>query len=605
VLQESTTGACFAVRLPARAGMGEPGSLSSWPFAAAALVSGAVAIVMAVLPAPEARPALSVAFQIASALVAAAAAGAAAQRQSGSRRWFWGWIATGAGLWALTRGLRVLEGGATGRPSAGVWPLVLYAAADLCWAAALLLRPDRRRERPSSRLGLGAGAALVLFAYAHAHLVVLPDPFAITDPGLRHQLVFVRALQKLALAVWAGMLSWRALTPYWRGFYGRLSAVLATWAVGQTIAFAQRSRPDYVAGGVSDLGWIVPFLCMAALALHEAARAEPVEEPSHLADRRRPNGSAPWLLAIAGIVAVDSLFATTSGYPALDLARARLTHVMVVVMALLLAAREMLVVREGQRAWPGRFPRDAGPSRWARLAASAVHELGSNLASISALARLLLSQADASPRARSDTLRLHERAEAATRVVRNLLAALPASFGGRERLSVNRVVEEALESRRAALEADGIAMVVGLAPEVPEIPIDAAALRHVISALLDRAAVAIRGAATRPPGQVEVATAVRGGAILITVGDTGLVAGGAVLDRLMDALLDSPEPRVDSDLHQSVVRESIERQGGSLAVGHHPGGGTEFVIRLPIPAAFLPAADGTTTPESIARSGAS
>jgi signal transduction histidine kinase len=464
------------------------------------------------------------------------------------------------------------------------------------------LRPDRRRDRLSSRLGLSAGAALVLFAYAHGHLVVLPDPFALTDAALRDQLVLVRALQKLALAVWAGVLSWRALTPYWRGFYARLAAVLATWAVGQTIAFAHRSRPDYVAGGASDLGWIVPFLCLAAFALHEAARTDRTEEPSLVRDHRRRHVNAPWLAAIAGIVAFDALFASGSGYAALDLARSRLTHTMVVVMALLLAAREVLMTREGERASHARFPRDAGPTRWARLAASAVHELGSNLSSISALGRLLLSQPDASPRARADLLRLHDRTEAATRVVRNLLAALPASFGGREQTSVNRVVGDALDARRSALEADGIAVVAVLAPEVPEMPIDAAALRHVVSALLDRAAVAIRGTDARDKGRVDVATAVRAGAVLVTVGDNGLATGSAVLDRLVEALLDSPEPRGDSDLQKSVVRESIERQGGTLAVGHRPGGGTEFVVRLPIPAAFLRSREGAAPTEPIVRS---
>src|SRR5204863_10111524 len=104
--------------------------------------------------------------------------------------------------------------------------------------------------------------------------------------------------------------------------------------------------------------------------------------------------------------------------------------------------------------------------------------------------------------------------------------------------------------------------------------------RHVVVALLDRAAVAVRRRGS--PGEVAVSTAVRADAVLVTVGDNGVAPPGAVVDRLMDAILDSPEPGVYSDLERSVVRESIEREGGSLAVGHRPGGGTEFVVRLPI-----------------------
>jgi signal transduction histidine kinase len=586
VLEESSAGACFALRLPARPAVAETAVRTTWPFVAAAGLSGVAAILMAVEPTPSARETFSVVFQIASAVAAAAAMGWAAFKHQGSRRVFWAWMAAGPTIWAVTRLVRVSEGGMAGRPSAGIWPLVAYAAADLSWAAALLLRPDQRHERPSSRLGFSAGAALCLFAYAHAHLVVLPDPFAISDAGLRHQLVLLRALQKIALPVWAGVLAWRALTPYWRGFYFRIATGLAAWAIGQSLAFAQRSQPGYAAGGAGDLGWIIPFFCVAALAVYETGRANGEEETPTLGERLRPGGSAGWLLAVAAIVAADALFGISSGYPALDSARATLTRAMVVVMALILAGREVLAARESQRAWQGRFPRDAGPSRWARLVSSAVHELGSHLSGIIALARLLLSQSEASPRLRADALRLHDRAESATRVVRNLLAALPSSVGTRERISANRVVEDAVETRREALAADGIVVGSALARDLPEMPLDAPALRHVILALLDRAAVAIRGGGAE--GHIEVATAVRGDAVVITVGDSGTAAGGAVLARLMDTLLDSPEPRVDSDLQRSLVRESVERQGGSLAVGNRPGGGTEFVVRLPIPAADFP-----------------
>ena len=393
-----------------------------------------------------------------------------------------------------------------------MWPLVLYAAADLSWAAALLLRPDRRHERPSSRLGLSAGAALVLFAYAQAHMVVLPDPFSLADAALRNQLVLVRALLKLALPVWAAVLAWRALTPYWKKFYARLSAVLMAWAVGQGLAFAQRSRPGYVAGGASDLGWIIPFLALAALALHEAARQEAAEEPPRISDRLRPAGSAQWLVAVAALVGADAFFGA-SGYPALDAARTHLTQTMVVVMTLILAAREIVMAREGQRTWRGRFPGDAGPSRWVRLMGSAVHELGSHLSSITApRAPLSCRSPGASPRPRSDALRLHEaRGGGDARGAEHTGRRCPSTSGGRERLSVNR---------RGRGRRGGAAAGAGARRNPGQLRAGwgrsrdragRSALRHVLVALLDRAAVAIRAAG--PTGQVDIATSVRGGAV--------------------------------------------------------------------------------------------
>src|SRR5262249_56971134 len=127
-----------------------------------------------------------------------------------------------------------------------------------------------------------------------------------SEVALRDQLVLVRALQKLALPVWAGVLAWRALTPYWRGLYFRLATGLAAWAIGQSLAFAQRSQPGYVAGGASDLGWIIPFFCLAALGLYEASRGD-AEEETFVPDAQRPGGNAGWLLAVAAVVGVDAL----------------------------------------------------------------------------------------------------------------------------------------------------------------------------------------------------------------------------------------------------------------------------------------------------------
>jgi signal transduction histidine kinase len=257
VLEDARAGACFALRLPTAASSPDAGSRGSWTFAAAALLCGAMAILMAVEPGPARREALSVVFQITSALMAAVAMGWASWRQTGSRRAFWAWMAAGAGLWALTRTLRVIEGGGLAGRAAG------------CGRSCSACRPTsagRRRcssSRPPPRAALVApgperGAALVLFAYAQAHMVVLPDPFSLADAALRNQLVLVRALLKLALPVWAAVLAWRALTPYWKKFYARLSALLTAWAVGQGLAFAQRSRPGYVRVGLPTLAGSFP-----------------------------------------------------------------------------------------------------------------------------------------------------------------------------------------------------------------------------------------------------------------------------------------------------------------------------------------------------------
>jgi hypothetical protein len=437
------------------------------------------------------------------------------------------------------------------------------------------MRADRRRS-DRFELRAGVGAALLLFAYAHANLVVLPDPFALADPVLRQELVNVRGLQKSALAVWALVLGVLATTRYWRALYRRLGAVLLFWALGQTVAFWFRSQPGYVGGSVSDLGWIVPFLCMAAFGAREALRPRGDEPVVAVAAPSRIPLATLWLVALAGIVVFEAAFGSSTDHPALAAARTTLLRVMVVVLALLLAAQEWIVRRRPETR---RVERDHGPGRWARMVAAAIHEMGGHLSGIAAVNRLILTDPELPARARSDAARVQERADAAARVVHNLLAAVPASLGGRERISPNAVIGEALEARGGALAQDGVALVWRPGRDVPECLLDPAALRHVVLGLLDRAAVGIRS--TGRPGRIEVVTSTGDGMVHLRVSDDGRRSGHGRLGRWMGALFEGVS-EAEADLDRNLVRESVVREGGTLRATLREDGGTEVTVSLPL-----------------------
>lgn len=572
VLEDAEGGASFALRLPVRERERET-PIEAWPYMVAALVAAAAAVALAVVGGPVIRMRVSVTLQIASALIAAGGLAWAAVRHDGARRRFWALLALGPLVWAVTRVLRIGEGGFEGRPGSGVWHVVLYVVADLSLAAALLMRADRRRS-DRFELRAGVGAALLLFAYAHANLVILPDPFALSDPVLRLQLVFVRALQKVAIAAWAFALGVVAGTRFWRGLYRRLGAVLLIWAAGQTLAFWFRSQPGYRGGSISDLGWIVPFLAMAALGAREALRPSTGEPTVSVVAPPRVPLAAAWLVVLAGIVIFEAAFPSAAGHPALDAARTTLLRVMVIALALLFAAHEWLARRPGTR----RVERDPGPSSWARMVASAVHELGGHLSGITAVNRLILTDPELASRARSDAARVQERAEAAARVVHNLLAAVPASLGGRERIAPNTVIDEALAVRRAALAQDGVVLAWRPGRDVPECILDPAALRHIVLGLLDRAAVCIRS--TGRSGNIEVSTRAGEGMIHLRVCDDGRRPSPGRFGRLIGVLLEAP-PDVEADLDRTLVRESVAREGGTLRAECRPGD-TVITVTLPL-----------------------
>jgi signal transduction histidine kinase len=545
-LDETRSGASFVMRLPAY----ETRSLDvriTWPWAAAAVVSAALATGLAVTPPGPARTRVSIAMQLAVPLLAAGGLAWVAVRRRGASRGFWALLAAGPALWTVSRLLRIGHGGWDWHLMPGLWPMLLFALGDLAWPAALLLRPDRP-SRAKGRFDFGAGAVLCVCAYAHLNLLVLPDPFALADPALRVQLGILRVVLRTSVVIWAAVLAWQAWSPAWRRRYGRLAMVFGLYAAGSSIALQARSQPGYQAGALADLGWILPLLCLAAMAWQEAAVEEEAGDVSDLAvTPPAASGNAAWLVALAAIVAMDTLLGPTSGYPGLDAARSALTRIMVISMALILAAREAASA-DGRSSWR-RWPREVTSSRLLKVVAAALHELGGHVSGMAAVGRLVFHQSEGLPRSQADAQRILDRGDAAGRIIRNLLEALPRLSIG-ERVRLDRLLQDVVDTRRESLE-----VVLGPCPDVPEVFAHRAALLHALTALVDRAA-------GPHGGRMELSTSISGEHPLVT-----LVVVGAV-------------PQHEQDPGLDMVKEILAREGAEMSVRSRSTGIAEYVIRF-------------------------
>ena len=583
VLEPSREGACFAFRLPARERRAVRPVPDAWPLSGAALLSAAAATTLSLLPAGGARAWWGLVFQVSAAVLAAVALAGAGRRHRGRPRWFWGLLAAGPGLWALTRILRTVEGGASGAPGKGVWHYVLYAAAELVWVVAFLLRPDR--PKPSrSRLPaiLGAGAALCLFTYFYAYLVVLPWPFSEGDGALSRNVALVRGLQRAALAAWAVLLARRAASAHWRIVFGRLALVLVAWGLGQTAAGYARSLAGYRGGSLADLGWIVPYLLLAAVAVSEGRRRS---RPERLfASPRRPLGAAASLAVLAALPAFDALVGSTR-HPALDAARHDLTAVTVLALAAILALRELVIGRGAGPAAASTAAPTASP-RLPGLVASAVHELGGELSGIAALSRLVLAQSDVPPRAREDARRIRRHGDAALRIVNNVIAALRGVRGLPQMFSVNLVVRQVVEQRARDLAEEDIRLRTSLSDALPALALNMTALRQALLCCVDAAAVNLR--AEGGGGTIEIETALDEGEgegereVVVGVQTDGGALPRSALRQLAATPLAGRQPAGELDASLGLAREIALQLQGTLTARNRAGGGAELRIRLPV-----------------------
>jgi signal transduction histidine kinase len=476
-----------------------------------------------------------------------------------------------------------------------VWHYVLYAAAELMWAAALVLRPDRK-PRPGSRLRsiLGAGAVLCLFAYFCCYLVVLPWPFTAADPILGRQVALARGLQRMALALWAFVLARRAATAHWRIVFGRLALVVVGWSVGQTAAGYARSLGSYRGGSLADLGWIVPYLLLAAVAISEGRRRSRPER--HFASSGRPLGAAASLAAVATLPAFNALLGSTR-HPALDAARNDLTALSVVALAVILALRELVTARASgiARAGAARAPAVTLSARLPGVVASAVYELTGQLSGIVALSRLVLARSDLSLRVREDARRIRRRGDAALRIVNNVIATLRGASGLPQMVSVNLAVQAVIEERARDLAEESIRLRASLSDEVPPLTINMTALRQAVLCCVDAAALGLRSAGG---GTIELVTALdeaeSGGEtqheVVVGVRTDDGELPRATLRQLGATPLSAPAAAGELDVSLGLAREIVSQLQGTLAGRNRPQGGAELWIRLPVAPVSAPAA---------------
>ena len=151
-----------------------------------------------------------------------------------------------------------------------------------------------------------------------------------------------------------------------------------------------------------------------------------------------------------------------------------------------------------------------------------------------------------------------------------------------EPLSVARLVDEVLRDHRLALEQAGMTVERDVAPGLPEIRGDAAALRRALANLVANAVkfaaagqwVAVRASA-RPDGQ----------AVVLRVEDRGPGIPRDERERVFEPFYRGPAAERNatpgSGLGLSVVRHVVRAHGGSVHVEGREGGGTAVVVELP------------------------
>ncbi len=235
-----------------------------------------------------------------------------------------------------------------------------------------------------------------------------------------------------------------------------------------------------------------------------------------------------------------------------------------------------------------------------QLVSGVAHELNNPLTSIAGLAELLLEPAHRLPDPTRGHLRvIHDQAERAARIVRNLLTFARPSSLVKEPVDLNDVVARTALLISHELRQRGIELEQRLDPEPVVVVGDRYELQQVLLNLLTNAVQSVAALEPDRPRRIALATSRVGNRATLQVIDSGAGVPPALVPQLFTPFFTTKGPGQGTGLGLSVSYGLIEAHGGRIGYRSPPEGGAEFLVHLPLYAAEQPAAADLTPPAEI------
>jgi signal transduction histidine kinase len=148
--------------------------------------------------------------------------------------------------------------------------------------------------------------------------------------------------------------------------------------------------------------------------------------------------------------------------------------------------------------------------------------------------------------------------------------------------AVGPIVHEMLETFAYILAQQGFRLEVTVAPDLPEVPLDADAVSQALANLVDNA---IKYSGDRRVLRVEAA--LRDGHLVVAVADEGMGIPPEEQERIFEKFYrigrSETQGRRGSGVGLALVRHIMDAHGGRVTVESQPGRGSRFTLWFPLP----------------------
>ncbi len=213
------------------------------------------------------------------------------------------------------------------------------------------------------------------------------------------------------------------------------------------------------------------------------------------------------------------------------------------------------------------------------LAAGTAHELNNPLTSVLGFSQLLMEK-DIPDDIREDLKLIHNEAQRAAGVTKNLLTFARKQAPMKQLNQINNIIEDVLKLRAYEQKVDGIEVKRQLAPDLPEIMVDHFQMQQVFLNIIINAEYFMSEAHNR--GTLTITTKRHNGNVRISIADDGPGIPKENLGRILNPFFTTKEAGKGTGLGLSICHGIVAEHGGQIYARNQPGKGATIFIELPI-----------------------
>ena len=233
----------------------------------------------------------------------------------------------------------------------------------------------------------------------------------------------------------------------------------------------------------------------------------------------------------------------------------------------------------GQRLVQSKLVRTEKMAGLGELVSGIAHELNNPLTSIIGYSQLLLGRKLSAPQ-EADGRLIHQEAERAARIVKNLLLFAREARPERRPVRLNEIVERTLALRNYELRVENIELSQELAQDLPPVMADPAQLQQVLLNLLVNAEQAIRQGSGEGSIRVRTRKTLRG-RVSFEILDSGPGIPQEIIPRIFDPFFSTKPSGTGTGLGLSITCGIVKEYGGEIFVHSQLGHGAKFTVELP------------------------